>query len=151
MSTRMLPWRGSKGAIISVGFDDDVFGSEEMERQIDSMSEPGPYLLAGHSFGGPVVRFYAGAHPAEVGGLVLVDALSEDLWNGLSPKKVAVYEEINAATPGTHLEDLDHPAIFRQLREAPPAPTVPTVVLTADRPPLPLTKDRKSTRLNSSH
>jgi hypothetical protein len=40
----MLPWRGSKGAIISVGFDDDVFGSEEMEHQIDSISGAHPNL-----------------------------------------------------------------------------------------------------------
>jgi len=113
----------------------------DLDALLRASGEPAPYVLAGHSFGGPVVRFYAGAHPAEVGGLVLVDALSEDLWNGLSPKHVAVYEEINAAPPGSHLEDLDHPAIFRQLREAPPAPKVPTVVLTADRPPLPLTKE----------
>ena len=113
----------------------------DLDALLRASGEPAPYVLAGHSFGGPVVRFYAGAHPAEVGGLVLVDALSEDLWNGLSPKQVAVYEEINAAPPGSHLEALDHPAIFRQLREAPPAPRVPTVVLTADRPPLPLTKE----------
>jgi pimeloyl-ACP methyl ester carboxylesterase len=31
-------------------------------------------VLAGHSFGGPIIRLYAGAHPAEVGGLVLGDA-----------------------------------------------------------------------------
>ena len=113
----------------------------DLDALLRASGEPAPYVLAGHSFGGPVVRFYASAHPAEMGGLVLVDALSEDLWNGLSPKQVAVYEEINAAPPGSHLEDLDHPAIFRQLRESPPAPTVPTVVLTADRPPLPLTKE----------
>jgi pimeloyl-ACP methyl ester carboxylesterase len=108
---------------------------------LKASGERGPYVLVGHSFGGPIVRLYAAAHPAEVGGLVLVDALSEDLWNGLTPKQEAVYEELNAAPPGSHAEDLDHPAIFRQLRESPPAPTVPTVVLTADRPPLPLTKE----------
>jgi hypothetical protein len=68
-----------------------------------------------------------------VGGLVLVDALSEDLPNGLSPKQEAVYEELNAP-PRPHAEDLDTSATFKQLRESPPAPTVPTVVLTADRP-----------------
>jgi hypothetical protein len=93
-------------------------------------------VLVGHSFGGPIVRLYAGAHPAEVGGLVLVDALSEDLPDGLSPKQEKVYEEINAAPPGSHREGLDTSATFRQLRESPPAPTVPTVVLTADKPQL---------------
>ncbi len=98
--------------------------------------EPGPYVLAGHSYGGPIIRLYAGAHPAEVGGLVLVDALSEDLPNGLTPKQEALLEELNTPPPGTHAESLEESATFKQLRESPPAPTVPTVVLTADRPQL---------------
>ena len=113
----------------------------DLDALLRASGEPGPYVLAGHSYGGPIIRLYAGAHPAEVGGLVLVDALSEDLWNGLSPKQEAVYEELNAPPPGSYAEDLDTSATFRQLRESPPAPQVPTVVLTADRPPLPLTKE----------
>jgi pimeloyl-ACP methyl ester carboxylesterase len=103
-------------------------------------------VLAGHSFGGDIIRLYASAHPVDVGGLVLVDALSEDLSKGLTPRKQAVYEELNAPPPGSHAEDLDHPAIFQQLRESPPVPPVPTVVLTADRPPLPLTKEALAKR-----
>jgi pimeloyl-ACP methyl ester carboxylesterase len=105
----------------------------DLHALLGASGEPAPYVLVGHSFGGPIIRLYAGAHPTEVGGLVLVDALSEDLPNGLSPKQEAVYEELNAP-PRPHAEDLDTSATFKQLRESPPAPTVPTVVLTADRP-----------------
>ena len=35
---------------------------------------PGPYVLAGHSFGGLYVRAYAAKYPQEVAGLVLVDS-----------------------------------------------------------------------------
>ncbi|MDX6302163.1 MAG: hypothetical protein QOF53_3377, partial [Nocardioidaceae bacterium] len=35
---------------------------------------PGPYVLAGHSFGGLYVRAYAAKYPDEVAGLVLVDS-----------------------------------------------------------------------------
>jgi pimeloyl-ACP methyl ester carboxylesterase len=38
----------------------------------------GPYVLAGHSFGGLNMRLYAALHPDEVAGLVLVDATPED-------------------------------------------------------------------------
>jgi hypothetical protein len=103
---------------------------------LGASGEPGPYVLAGHSYGGPIVRLYASSHPAEVGGLVLVDALSEDISNGLSPKQEALFEELNTPPPGTRAESLDESATFRQLRESPPAPPVPTVVLTADRPQL---------------
>src|SRR3712207_357141 len=108
----------------------------DLDALLGASGEPGPYVLVGQSFCGPTVRLYARFHPAEAGGPVLLDALSEDLPNGLSPKQEAVYEEINAAPPGSHREAIDHPAIFRQLRDSPPAPTVPTVVLTADRPQL---------------
>lgn len=35
---------------------------------------PGPYVLAGHSFGGLYVRTFAARYPAEVAGMVLVDS-----------------------------------------------------------------------------
>ncbi len=69
-------------------------------------------------------------------GLVFVDALSEDLPNGLTPKQQALFEEINTPPPGTDAESLDHQATFRQLRESPPVPPVSVIVLTADRPQL---------------
>ncbi len=108
----------------------------DLDALLRASGEPGPYVLVGHSFGGDIVRLYAGSHPAEVGGLVLVDALSEDLPNGLTPRQQALFEELNTPPPGTHREDLDTSATFKQLRESPPGPPVPTVVLTADRPQL---------------
>lgn len=113
----------------------------DLDALLGASGEPAPYVLVGHSFGGPIIRLYAAAHPAEVGGLVLVDALSEDLPDGLSPKQETLLEELNTPPPGSHREDLDESATFKQLRESPPAPTVPTVVLTADRPQA-LTKEQ---------
>jgi pimeloyl-ACP methyl ester carboxylesterase len=39
---------------------------------------PGPYVLVGHSLGGLLARLYAHDHPAEVAGVVLVDATPVD-------------------------------------------------------------------------
>ena len=44
MSTRVLPWVGPQGTEIPVGFDEEVFDPEEMQRQIASMSEAHPNL-----------------------------------------------------------------------------------------------------------
>jgi pimeloyl-ACP methyl ester carboxylesterase len=38
---------------------------------------PGPYILVGHSFGGPLIRMFANDHPDEVAGMVLVDTPDE--------------------------------------------------------------------------
>jgi len=46
----------------------------DLHRLLDRANVPGPYVLAGHSFGGLYVRTYAGKYPEEVAGLVLVDS-----------------------------------------------------------------------------
>ena len=38
---------------------------------------PAPYILVGHSFGGPLVRLYAHLNPTEIAGMVLVDTTEE--------------------------------------------------------------------------
>jgi pimeloyl-ACP methyl ester carboxylesterase len=40
---------------------------------------PGPYILVGHSFGGPIVRLYARLYPTAVAGMVLVDTPEEQV------------------------------------------------------------------------
>ena len=43
-----------------------------------------PLVLAGHSFGGLVVRLYANTYPDDVAGLVLIDAAHEAYYQGLA-------------------------------------------------------------------
>ncbi|MEU6483230.1 alpha/beta hydrolase [Streptomyces sp. NPDC046887] len=51
--------------------------AEDLGELLDHLG-PGPYLLVGHSWGGPVVRLAAGARPERIAGLVLVDPTDED-------------------------------------------------------------------------
>jgi pimeloyl-ACP methyl ester carboxylesterase len=46
----------------------------DLHNLLDRAHVPGPYVLAGHSFGGLYVRTYAAKYPEEVAGLVLVDS-----------------------------------------------------------------------------
>ena len=46
----------------------------DLHNLLDRADVPGPYVLAGHSFGGLYVRTYAAKYPEEVAGLVLVDS-----------------------------------------------------------------------------
>ncbi|MEO7943256.1 MAG: alpha/beta fold hydrolase [Marmoricola sp.] len=51
---------------------------------------PGPYVLAGHSFGGLYVRTYAAKYPKEVAGLVLVDSTAAHN-TPMSPQEAGSY------------------------------------------------------------
>ena len=48
--------------------------AKDLHKLLDRAHVPGPYVLAGHSFGGLYVRTYAAKYPEEVAGLVLVDS-----------------------------------------------------------------------------
>jgi pimeloyl-ACP methyl ester carboxylesterase len=41
---------------------------------------PGPYVVAGHSYGGLVVRAFTDLYPEEVAGMVLIDASHPEQW-----------------------------------------------------------------------
>ncbi len=55
----------------------------------------GPYVLVGHSMGGINVRFFASEHPAEVAGMVLVDATQDPLrtWSLMPNAELAERKE----------------------------------------------------------
>jgi pimeloyl-ACP methyl ester carboxylesterase len=50
----------------------------ELHNALTKVGERGPFILVGHSFGGPVVRNYASMYPKEVVGMILVDSVQED-------------------------------------------------------------------------
>src|SRR5215216_4348171 len=107
---------------------------------------PGPYVLAGHSFGGLVSRLYAATYPDEVVGLVLVDAAHEDYYGAmrevLTPEQrteIVRLEEQGPPELADYLdrERLDTDASADQMRAAAttsPLPPLPLVVLTHGRP-----------------
>jgi pimeloyl-ACP methyl ester carboxylesterase len=58
---------------------------------------PGPYVLAGHSFGGLYVRTYAAMYPDEVAGLVLIDSTAGHS-TPVSAPKAGTYSVLKHAT-----------------------------------------------------
>ena len=51
---------------------------DELHMLLKNAKVPGPYILVGHSFGGPNVLLYANQYPDEIAGIVLVDSSHED-------------------------------------------------------------------------
>lgn len=59
----------------------------ELRDALAILREPGPFVLVGHSFGGPVVRNFAVTFPRDVAGMVLVDAAFEGQRVGIGGRK----------------------------------------------------------------
>jgi pimeloyl-ACP methyl ester carboxylesterase len=53
----------------------------EVDTLLGKLGLQPPYILVGHSFGGLLTRIYAGFHPDEVAGMVLIDASHVDEWD----------------------------------------------------------------------
>jgi pimeloyl-ACP methyl ester carboxylesterase len=112
----------------------------DLHALLRAASEPGPYVLVGHSYGGLIVRLYASSYPEDVAGLVLVDALSEALHDAETPKQWAIQRtliqnddpENLALYPA--LERIDVDRSCDQIRAADALHSMPIVVLSADRP-----------------
>lgn len=111
--------------------------ANDLNAMLTASGEAGPYVLVGHSYGGDVVRLYAAGHPKETAGLVLVDALSEDLPTRLTAEQSANLEKLNSpATQGrpAGAEQFRFSVVFPELRAIiTTLPAVPVVVLSADR------------------
>jgi pimeloyl-ACP methyl ester carboxylesterase len=106
-------------------------GAADLYSLLTKAKVPGPYVLVGHSIGGIIARIVAGEHGDQVAGLLLEDALSEDLYNGLTAGERAVFEKMNAGP-----EDYDTVMTFEQVRAAGQIRPMPVVVLTATVPQL---------------
>jgi len=61
--------------------------AKELHAALAAAQVEPPYVLVAHSFGGLVVRRFALLHPADVAGIVLVDALQPEEWSPLSERQ----------------------------------------------------------------
>jgi pimeloyl-ACP methyl ester carboxylesterase len=108
---------------------------------------PGPYVLAGHSDGGLFVQLYAGEHPDEVAGLVLLDAVHMDyyarrtaLLKALFPPAAwkplmrALRAPVPAIVDPEQIDIETSLALTRAALSAAPLHAMPLFVLTRGRP-----------------
>jgi pimeloyl-ACP methyl ester carboxylesterase len=102
----------------------------------------GPYVLVGHSIGGLHMQLYAASYPAEIAGLVVVDASFPDMKVRLAPVlgtlRSALLWRLQAALAGEGVTQQDWNNSFTQVAVAGQLPDVPLVVISAGQPaPMP--------------
>ena len=115
----------------------------DLRRLLRAARVPGPYVLAGHSFGGMVARLYATTRPRHIAGLVSIDAQNEDF--AAAVKRLLTPEQYAAAVlpgppPGLEgyaaIERLSLEVSAAQMRQAQadtPLRPMPLVVLSHSR------------------
>jgi pimeloyl-ACP methyl ester carboxylesterase len=130
----------------------------ELHALLAKIDVPPPYVLVGHSYGGPLIHSFAATYPKEVAGLVYVDPTDftqtdadiQAIWEKVGVKdgreslRTAQAQALASATPGVKAEALEvermERAGFADLRAAGDPPDLPTVILLAGkRQPLPAT------------
>lgn len=62
---------------------DGVAIAEDLHALLERAGETGPYVVVGHSAGGPYAMTFAAHYPDEVAGMVLVDSMSPDAFGDL--------------------------------------------------------------------
>ena len=118
--------------------------AKELHGLLRNAGVPGPYILVGHSLGGGIVRAFCQLYRGDVAGLVFVDPICADVFQGLTPEQleaVAAQQEAMLHTPGELAEwrflKPEGFHNFPELRALGAPPDVPTFLLIAgrDRPP----------------
>jgi pimeloyl-ACP methyl ester carboxylesterase len=89
---------------------------DDLHTLLARAGEHGPYLLVGHSLGGPLVRHYAVHYPAEVAGLVLVDGSHEDQLERMKGMP-AWTDYVLKAIPTLHVLGIDRVASQAQITD----------------------------------
>ena len=77
--------------------------AQELHVALERAGIVGPYVLAGHSYGGLAVRAFAALYPQDVAGMVLVDGSHPDQWIrfGVASKVLGYGNKVSASWPGS--------------------------------------------------
>jgi pimeloyl-ACP methyl ester carboxylesterase len=112
------------------GVQQDV---DDVVALINAAQLQGPFVFVAHSYGGLILDLLARTHPELVAGIVMVDGVSEFLPVVGSPAQNAAFERDTATPPQPGDEAALMDDAFARIRNAPPLPRVPAIVLSADK------------------
>ena len=108
--------------------------ADDLHRLLTAAGEFGPYVLVAHSYGGVIAMLFARTWPAEVAGLVMVDAATELMRSVVSPEALAKWDEVNRRSSPEAPEAVMLIDAFEKIDAASPLRALPAVVLSSDKP-----------------
>jgi pimeloyl-ACP methyl ester carboxylesterase len=93
--------RAGHGRSDEAGSQDGIALATDLHTLLERAGVPGPYVLVGHSSGGPYVRVFAAQYPEEVAGMVLLDAQPADAFTALPqyPGVYSMFETVSTLSP----------------------------------------------------
>jgi pimeloyl-ACP methyl ester carboxylesterase len=80
----------------SAGRQDGIALATDLHTLLERAGVPGPFVLVGHSSGGPYVRVFGARYPDQVAGMVLLDAQPADAFTAL-PDYPGFYQSYRTA------------------------------------------------------
>lgn len=82
------------------------FYAHQLHALLEKTGEKPPYILVGHSMGGPYTRIFRDLYPNEVAGMVFIDSSHPEQWKRLAQKELVPKGQANILKIGSVLADL---------------------------------------------
>ena len=89
--------------------------ARNLHEVLSSAGEQPPYILAGHSLGGYLIRIYADQYPQDVASLIFIDSAHEDQWTKLPAQFDAFMQGLLS-----QMKTISYLANFGLMRATPP-------------------------------
>ena len=82
------------------------FYAHQLHDLLEKSGEKPPYILVGHSMGGPYSRIFRDLYPKEVAGIVFIDSSHPEQWKRLAQKELVPKGQAKLLKAGSILADL---------------------------------------------
>jgi pimeloyl-ACP methyl ester carboxylesterase len=94
--------------------------ANQLHELLEKSGEKPPYILVGHSMGGPYIRIFRDLYPNEVKGLVFIDSSHPEQWKRLAQKELIPKGRINFIKFIAVLSDMGIRSVFNKINNTKP-------------------------------
>ena len=91
------------------------FYAHQLHELLTKTGEKPPYILVGHSMGGPYTRIFRDLYPNEVKGMVFIDSSHPEQWNRLAQKELVPEGQARILKIGSILADLGILGLYNKI------------------------------------